>query len=161
MFLFLSITNAWVFFFFNFSISYYWFHFGFQFTVFPNECKVAFIFLSSLGHWLGWDISKQKGMLAGNFRGKKKGAGFHMYYFCMYYTDGFEHVLTFITWADLGFVLNRHLSVLQLNIIEPVPKTKCCMQGLHTVQQFIQSGFIKIDLIRIKENMTQLSFHLR
>lgn len=79
----------------------------------------------------------------------------------MYHTDGFEHVLTFITRADLGFVLNKPLLVFQLNIIEPVPNTKSCMQGLHTVQQFIQTGFIKIDLIRIKEDMTQLSFRLR
>lgn len=107
-------------------------------------------------------ISKQKGMLAGNFNGKKKKVqAFTRTIFCMYYTDGLEHVLTFITRADLGLLLNRHLLVFQLNIIEPVPKTKCCMQGLHTVQQFIQSGFRKIDLIRIKENMTQLSFHLR
>jgi len=84
-----------------------------------------------------------------------------MYYFGMYYTDSLEHVLTFITWADLGFVLNRHLLVFQLNRIEPLPKTKCCMQSLHTVQQFIQTGFMKIDLIRIKEDMNQLSFHLR
>lgn len=84
-----------------------------------------------------------------------------MYYFGMYYTDSLEHVLTFITRADLGFVLNRHLLVFQLNRIEPLPKTKCCMQSLHTVQQFIQTGFMKIDLIRIKEDMNQLSFHLR
>lgn len=160
MFLFLSISNGFGVFLFQHLILLI--SLWISVHSFPKWVKSSFYFFVFACSFISLRlISKQKGMLAGNFNGKKKGAGFHMYYFCMYYTDGFEHVLTFITQADLELLLNRHLLVFQLNIIEPVPKTKCCMQGLHTVQQFIQSGFIKIDLIGIKENMTQLSFHLR